>query len=141
MSKLKSIQRLKLVLPVRNVALIGDETLTNSIRKVLHNFFLKEPDEDNLLETLSWLIFEKYQENAKDEWILSRCPRCEKNNVSLIYEQMSEEYTFNCKKCGGLIYLTDVFRLYEVVDDEIGAGGILSYVVSSFEQIIICTSN
>src|SRR5258707_10856186 len=50
---------------------------------------------------------------------------------------MTPEYTFACDFCGTEIYLTDVFRLHEAVDDELGAGGILGYVSTAFEQIIL----
>ena len=33
--------------------------------------------------------------------------------------------------------LTDVFRLHEAVDDQIGAGGILGYVTTTFEQMLL----
>ena len=50
---------------------------------------------------------------------------------------MTANHTFTCDSCGGEIYLTDVFRLHEAVDDELGAGGILGYVTTTVEQIIL----
>jgi hypothetical protein len=50
---------------------------------------------------------------------------------------MTKDYTFTCPECGGFIYLTDVFRLHEVVDDELGAGEILGYLTTTIEQMIL----
>ncbi|MCO5383885.1 MAG: hypothetical protein NHB15_18935 [Methanosarcina barkeri] len=50
---------------------------------------------------------------------------------------MSEDYFFYCENCGEKIYLTDVFRLHEVIDDEFGAGGILAYVTNILEHLLL----
>jgi len=50
---------------------------------------------------------------------------------------MAKDHTFPCPKCNGQIYLTDVFRLHEVIDDELGAGGILGYLTTTIEQMIL----
>lgn len=49
---------------------------------------------------------------------------------------MSNKYTFSCNHCGGELFLTDVFRLHEAIDEELGAGGILGYLINTLEQII-----
>ena len=48
---------------------------------------------------------------------------------------MKSDYTFETSS--GLVFLTDVFRLHEAVDEEYGAGGILGYVTRLAEQMII----
>jgi hypothetical protein len=50
---------------------------------------------------------------------------------------MTTDSQFACASCGGTLYLTDMFRLHEAIDDELGAGGILGYVTTSIEQIIL----
>ena len=52
---------------------------------------------------------------------------------------MRPDYIFICNHCGKEIFLTDVFRLHEAVDDQIGAGGILGYVTTTFEQMLLIT--
>jgi hypothetical protein len=137
-AKLKNIQRLKLTLPIQNVTIKGCPTLTESIRRALHEFFLRESEEQNLNETLKWLIFEEY-EHPKTEWRLSVCPnrKCGCRDIPLQRNEITADYKFVCPKCSGPIYLIDVFRLHEVIDDEIGAGGILGYVTTTIEQILM----
>ena len=50
---------------------------------------------------------------------------------------MSKEYTWSCPDCNTVLYLTDVFRLHEAIDEELGGGGILGYLMTTVEQIIL----
>jgi hypothetical protein len=136
MGKLKRIQRIKLTLPVKNVSLKGSETLTNSIRLAVYNFFKQEVDDGQLLETLRWFMFEEYDQ-ATDVWTLASCPSCRTLDIPLSRKSMSVDGQFVCSACAAPIYLTDVFRLHEAVDDELGAGGILGYVTTTLEQLIL----
>ncbi len=136
MSKLKRIQRLKLVLPVRNIAFKEENTLTGSVRRAVHDFFRQKMDDERLADTLSWFIFQEYGPKVS-AWTLASCPVCSTPNVQLRRSEMTSSHTFSCDTCSGEIYLTDVFRLHEAVDDELGAGGILGYVTTTIEQIIL----
>ena len=136
MTKLKRIQRLKLVLPIRNITLGDESTLTDSVRLAVHDFFRQKVDDERLADTLRWFVFQEYGPKVS-EWNLASCPICDARNVRLQRSQMTANHTFTCDSCGGEVYLTDVFRLHEAVDDELGAGGILGYVTTTLEQIIL----
>jgi hypothetical protein len=137
MSKLKEIQRFKLTLPVRNINLKDQDTLTYSIRRTIFDFFNQNMGEDDtLIETLRWFIFHEYEKKI-DTWVLGSCPVCRVASVPLNRSQISKSYTFVCPSCGGQIYLTDIFRLHEAIDDELGASGILGYVTTTIEQILL----
>lgn len=134
MSKLKSIQRLELMLPIRNVTLKDKETLTGSVRYAIYDFFKNRME--NGLDSLRWFIFEEYGQN-RDIWELSSCPNCGERKVRLERMAMGAGHTFDCPHCGEQIFLTDVFRLHEAIDDHLGAGGILGYVTTTIEQLIL----
>jgi hypothetical protein len=136
MAKLKQIQRLKFTLPVRNVQVKSEGTLVNSVRRTIYDFFCQKIDKDELIGTLRWFIFQEYDVSIPT-WKLSSCPMCEAPNISLNRQDMTRQYTFTCNHCGGEIFLTDVFRLHEAIDEELGAGGILSYLITTVEQIIL----
>jgi hypothetical protein len=136
MEKLKRIQRIKLTLPIKNISMKGAATLTGSIRSVLHTFFKQQMDDWELLETLRWFIFQEYQ-TPIDEWILASCPSCNAVRVPLQRKEISSDGVFKCPHCSSVIYLTDVFRLHEAIDDELGAGGILGYVTTTMEQMVL----
>jgi hypothetical protein len=135
-AKLKRIQRLKLVLPVRNVALKSEGTLTRSVRRAVYEFFCRSMDDGQLIETLRWFLFQEYAGGVAS-WTLASCPECEARRVPLLRAAMTRDNTYACPECKGQVYLTDVFRLHEVVDDELGAGEILGYMMTTIEQMII----
>lgn len=51
--------------------------------------------------------------------------------------EMDSAFTFACPESGGRIFLTDVLRLHERIDEETGAGGILGFLSTTIEQVII----
>jgi hypothetical protein len=66
-AKLKGIERLKLVIPVRNVTTKGDASLTQSVRRAVYQFYAKQPVDEPLISTLRWLIFREFAEKH-DTW-------------------------------------------------------------------------
>lgn len=135
-AKLKKIQRLKLLLPVRNVALKSEGSLTASVRKAVYDFFCKSMDDGRLIETLRWFLYEEYAGGVAS-WTLASCPACGARSVPLDRAALAKDYTISCPKCQGRVYLTDVFRFHEVVDDELGAGEILGYLTTTIEHMIL----
>lgn len=137
MAKLKQIQRVKFTLPVKNFTYKNEPTLTISVRRAVYDFFnQKIDDEETLMDTLKWFIFQEYK-NSISIWNLASCPNCSESSIPLGRNSISSDFTFRCNHCGKEIFLTDVFRLHEAVDDEIGAGGILGYVTTTFEQMLL----
>lgn len=135
-ARLKLIQRLKFTLPIRNVNLQGEHTLTDSVRRSLYDFFRQKNDDTELIETLQWFIFQEYS-TPIPEWRLASCPSCDQSNIPLERAKMTKTCTFICNHCGREIFLSDVFRLHEAIDNELGAGGILGYVTTTVEQIVL----
>jgi NurA domain len=136
MAKLKHIQRLKLTLPIRNITLRSCTTMTDSVRIAIHNFFCQSSEDQSLSETLKWFIFEEY-DAPRTGWKLSSCPSCGTRDIPLLRANVSDRYTVKCDNCSKEIYLIDVFRLHEAIDNELGAGGILGYVMTTIEQILM----
>jgi hypothetical protein len=137
-AKLKEMQRFKLVIPTKSISLNTEYSLINSIRSTLHDFFSQDLKGDKFIETLKWFIFKEYSHNEQSsKWNLANCPTCGSSNIELYRKDMSKEYTFSCNYCQEKIYLIDIFRLHEAIDNELGAGGILGYLVTLLEQIVL----
>jgi hypothetical protein len=136
-AKLKNIQRFKLVIPTKNISYLDQSSLINSVRKAIYDFFMKEPVDDAFIQTLKWFIFQEYDGKGLNKWELASCPICDVRNVDITKRSMKPDYTFECPYCNGTIYLTDVFRFHEVIDDELGAGGMLGYLMTLLEQIVL----
>ncbi len=154
MQKLQTLKRFKLVLPIKNINYKSESSLTNAFRKTLYDFFM-DFEGDCLMETLEWFIFETYKpknnsikledEDEKEKYqlesyILGNNPnnKQKKGNIELFHNNMTKDYKFPHND--GDIFLTDVFRFHEAIDDDLGAAGVLGYVTRLIEQIIIINS-
>lgn len=138
MSTLHNLQRFKLALPIKNLISGNELSLKNSVRKAVYDFFIKDRGRSNFMATLKWLVFEEYQATSAESYTLANNPNLEVGEggtIELVSSQMKGDYTFDTPH--GSVFLTDVFRLQEAVDEEYGAGGILGYVTRLIEQIII----
>lgn len=136
-SKLKEIQRLKFILPTKNIRVSGMDTLKNSVRKSIYDFFMQNPQGDKkFIESFKWLLFEDFHTSISF-WNLASCPTCGQRDIKLKTEEMEKDYTFKCPSCKEIIYLTDTFRLHEIIDNEIGAGGIIGYLGNVLEQVVL----
>jgi len=136
MAKLRNIQRFPFVLPTKNIRLNACESLTHSVRWSLYHFFTTPHDgEKPFIHALRWLLFQEYDPHAiNKEWTLTSCPHCHTHGIPMTSAIPNE---FDCPHCGKTIYLTDVFRLHEAIDDELGAGGILGYITGVLEQMLL----
>jgi len=140
MQKLHNLTRFKLAIPLKNMLSAQQQTLSQSIRKTIYDFFMEPRESTSFMETLSWFIFQDYKNDSNNEYLLASNPNLEvgTGNVLLKKDDMSNEYTFTSDS--GTLYLTDIFRLHEVIDDIQGAGGILGYVTRLIEQLILVHS-
>ena len=137
MAKLQHIQRFKLPIPTKGIALKTEADLISSVRKSIYDFFLRQPEQGGFISALAWLVFEKYDTTSTAKsWHLASCPLCEEG-INIIQDMLDKDYKFKCPGCSGLLYLTDIFRLHEAMDNELGASGILGYLTTTIEQIII----
>ena len=114
----------------------GCDSLTHSVRKSLFKFFTTPHDgEKPFVLALRWLLFQEYDSNVADRsWTLASCPNCQKHGISIAPTTPNQ---FACPHCGKPIFVTDVYRLHEAIDDELGAGGILGYLTGVLEQILL----
>jgi predicted RNA-binding Zn-ribbon protein involved in translation (DUF1610 family) len=136
MAKLNTIERYKLALPTKNILLKDAASFKESFRKSLFDFFMKGSSGETFAETLRWLIFQEF-DAPLDEYKLSTCPSCGAGDIALGSKTKKSDFIFQCPHCKEEIYITDVFRLHEAIDDELGAGGVLGYVTVLIEQIIV----
>ncbi|MEH6681673.1 MAG: hypothetical protein V7724_14080 [Sediminicola sp.] len=138
-NKLKKIEREKFVLPTKNVALKKDIDFRTTVRESIHEFFKKKHSgTTTILETLYWFIFERYNPTSnKSTYKLSQCPNCGTKDVYLEKDKIKRpNYSWNCthNMCNKEILITDVFRLFEKVDNDTGATGIITYLESVTES-------
>lgn len=137
MAKLKSLQRYSLVLPSKAVRAPGADSFKAGVRRTIQDFMSEKHPE--LMGALQWLLFREWTPSAgkpRGPRTVPACPQCgaEAGGRSFQRQGPIEQ---PCGACGQPIYFTDVLRLYERVDEEQGAGGILGYLLSTLEQVVI----
>lgn len=136
-SKLKELDRIKLALPIKNLAKKnadkGKATLSYFVRETIFNFFKKQ----NYLETLKWFLFEEYKSSPKQTYTVSTNPEDEEGKKYIINREKDITDDYKVKTDNGSFFLTDVFRLHEAIDEDLGAGGIVAYVRNLIEHFII----
>jgi hypothetical protein len=136
MARLRNIQRFPFVLPTQNIRLNNCGSLVESVRWALYDFFTTSHDgEKPFISALRWLLFQEYNPHATQrDWMLASCPSCQVLRVRI---PSGTQETINCPNCQQVIYLTDVFRLHEVIDNNQGAGGVLGYLMNVLEQMLL----
>ncbi|KGF26648.1 DNA double-strand break repair nuclease NurA [Oligella urethralis] len=141
MQKLKNIDRIKLPLGTYGTRRQDCASLCDSVRKTLFEFLAKETlgEEDSLLETLAWFTFKKYKNNSNEgSWVLASNPHGrDYGNFELREKEMNNDYSFRCSTTGKDIYLSDIFRLHELISEDAGAGGIVGYVAGLVEHLLL----
>ncbi|OGA84792.1 MAG: NurA domain-containing protein [Burkholderiales bacterium RIFCSPHIGHO2_01_FULL_63_240] len=141
--KLKNIDRLKLPLATSGARRRDCGSLRESVRKTLHDFLAAQKlgEDISLLDTLAWFVFRRYksQREADDkQWVLSSHPDGKSDGpIELAEANMSAGFTFICPKSGQTIFLSDVFRLHERVEEETGAAGVAGYVAGLVEHLVL----
>jgi hypothetical protein len=137
MAKLNNVQRIKLTLPTKNILLKNDTSFIKSFRTSIFEFFKQKSNEQSFIKTLQWLVFKEFLPTPDTEYKLASCPSCKTPDIMLKHSAISTDHKIQCPKCNEDIYLTDVFRLHEAVDNELGAAGVSGYLTISIEQIIM----
>ncbi len=135
--KLQQMQRFKFAFPTKGLVVKGMGSYKESARKSLLDFFSLEVD--GLAATLKWFLFAEYSASPVSEWVLGRCPHdnCDQKDIKLEAKKLSATFEWSCPKCGDPIYITDVFRLHEVIDNEMGGSGVLGYLVTLVEHMLL----
>ena len=140
MQKLKQIERYKFVLPTRGVRKKGESSLVTSVRHAVYDFFAADRggEKSPFLETTRWFLFRRWKASPDPTQtaVVTHCPYppCTASDLGFTFAGPT---AYACPSCGRTVYLTDVFRLQERVDEEQGAGGIQPQLMLLLEQIVL----
>lgn len=136
MARLKNLQRYSLPIPSKAILAGGAPTFAEGVRASIHRF-LARPNPPELLIALQYLLFREWLPPARRRsWAVPRCPNplCDATEIRFESGGPVEQA---CEACGRPVYLADALRLYERIDDEQGAGGIMAYLLTTLEQLVL----
>lgn len=125
------------VLPSTNILYDDCENVQESFRKALDEQFDRKRDNPNdpkssLRETLFRMA--SYLKDCNSEEIkLDKCPNCEEKENIIIKKTDPEPRCPHCKK---RLYITDILRIYEQVNDEISNKSALTRTMSVLERLL-----
>jgi hypothetical protein len=139
LQKLKNIERYTLVLPTKGIRHKDQPSLSATIRKAVYDFFEQKRggDDEQLMTSLQWFLFGRWKRTPDDSATveLAHCPfNCGQGPIAFRHGDATHR---PCPACDGPVYLTDVFRLHERVDEETGGSGIAAYVMTMLEQLVL----
>jgi hypothetical protein len=136
MARLKNLSRFSLPIPSKAIRSKGSKRFSEGVRRTIHEFLFVRQRE--LGHALSWLIFRGWLPSEhRQSWSVPRCPNASAcSGGPFVFEEKSQTELI-CSQCGDPVFLADVFRLYERIDDEQGAGGIMSYLLTTLEQLVV----
>lgn len=134
MAQFRNIHRFTLVVPTKGVRAPGASSFSFGVRQTIHKFLAQ--DEPDLLKALQWLVFREWLPvEQRSKWVVPACPcGCGRSNLEF---HSGGDIEYPCPGCGNTVYLADSLRLYERIDEELGAGGITSYLLTALEQIVL----
>lgn len=126
-------------LPIFNTASINDSTILETTRKKIASFFREtktyREDGECLSSTLLGILSE--EDLTKNIHCLNST--CRKSNNRFEFKKndfLADNYVCTCPLCHEKVYLTDILRLNELVDEEFGSHGILSRLSRVVEQLL-----
>jgi hypothetical protein len=135
-ARLKNLQRYSLSIPAKAILSEGATSFSAGVRATIHRY-IANPKHPELLKALQWLLFREWlPAEDRAEWVVPRCPHRDCGGPEIKFKSGGPTEA-HCKGCGRAVYLSDALRLYERIDDEQGAGGIMSYLLTSLEQLVM----
>lgn len=122
------------IIPLQHVQQKG---MTNyeTIRNVIFNGMKDVSLDGQILETLKWLAYEKWDGKKKDIPLFD-CPHCRKTVATLSYDKE----TGSCDSCDGELFITDMLGFHQDTGNEDTANEVIvnSYM-SVYETLMLFT--
>lgn len=125
-------------LPLQHVVVPG-KTIYNAVREIIFESVkdvgLNNALDGAMMETLKWLVYEKWNTKPKDFLEKFGCPHCHENDATLPFDNE----TGKCSRCGGEIFITDLFGLHLNMTDDFAPSQVASDYMSVSETLMILT--
>lgn len=143
MEKFKKLERFKLAIPTKATSL-DSLSMLDSVRLPIIEFFNEKRDGKTYIETFKWLIFHEFKnkgigcDSSLQSITFGSLPqRNDKIFKDIIVNKSDIDAKGYFRLDGEIFHLIDILRFHEVVDEDLGASGILGYLTNVIEHIII----
>jgi len=120
------------IIPLQHVRQKGMTTY-DTVRHVVFQGMKDPKFEDEILKTLKWLAYEKWDGKAKNLEPFA-CPHCYKL-TSLPYDTEIG----NCEECNESLFITDMLGFHQVMGDEFAPDTVASDYMTIYETLLLFT--
>ncbi len=120
--------------PLRNVSLAGMCNY-DAIRQIVFESLKDASLEGEPLETLKWLIFEKWRKGGR-ELAPFQCPHCEQEVATLAFD--ADEGV--CAQCGGKLFVTDFLGFHQEMSLDSAPDTIATSYMAIHETLLLFTA-
>ena len=124
--------------PLRHV-FIKNKTIYQAVREIIYESVkdkgLNDALNGELMETLKWIAYEKWNPAHKEKLEEFGCPHCHKNMATLLFNEEKGQ----CPNCGGEIFITDLFGLHLSMQEDYAPNQVASDYMAVSETLMIFT--
>lgn len=122
-------------LPLKKIN-IPNLSIYDTVREIIFESFNDSALEGEVLKTLKWLIYEKWNNNNNKKSMSFQCPTCSEEVDGLDYDTEIG----NCPKCNSKVFITDILGFHlDMEDDSIPETVATSYMLIH-ETILLFTA-
>ena len=122
------------VLPLRHVVVPGI-TVYDAVRQTIFESVKDASLDGELLETLKWIAYEKW-DGKKKNIPPFECPHCEgKDSATLPYDSVEG----NCPSCNGKLFLTDMLGFHQEMAPDSAPETVATAYMSIHETLLLFT--
>ncbi len=123
------------VFPLRNVSIPGMNTY-DAIRQIIFESLKDSSLEGEPLETLKWLVYEKWDERRK-ALPPFQCPHCEQDVATLPYD--ADEGICPNSSCRGKLFVTDMLGFHQEMTIDSAPDSIATAYMNVHETLLLFT--
>ena len=124
--------------PLKHV-MIPEKSVYQFVREVIFESVKDKGFNDSIngeiMETLKWLAYEKWETGRKNGLEKFGCPHCHENVATLSFNQEEGD----CPICGKRIFITDMFGLHLNMQEDFAPDQVASDYMSVHETLMIFT--
>lgn len=128
--------------PLRHV-LIPGKSIYHTVREILYESVkdsgLNNSIDGAMMETLKWIVYEKWNKNSKSELQKFGCPFCRETTGKDYASLPFNEEKGKCPNCKNEIFITDMFGLHQTMTEDFAPIQVASDYMSVSETLMIFT--
>lgn len=122
------------VFPLKHVSLPG-MNIYHTIRQIIYDSINDQSLKGEVMETLKWLAYEKWDKNPRNELPLFDCPHCEETVATLPLNADAGK----CPGCGGDLFLTDMLGFHQEMEEDFAPETIARTYMTIHETLLLFT--